>query len=541
MSTVTLENSDFYAALEELRSEADSLFGRGRNFERLMRQAFEAHPYEYGPARFEKVWLWADWPERAELGYGADIGIDLVARQTDAYGGGLCAIQCKNFAAGHQVPTSDVDSFLAASGTEHFASRILVVTSDLSTAGWTKVHKASPRCEVLDAVKLSSWPVRWLDFLDRPDDLEFDHRERHRPRRDQRDALDAIAKGYQSHSRGRLVMPCGTGKSLVAMWAAEENAGQAGTVLYLVPSIALMGQTMREWAGHRNIGHTYLGVCSDKTTGHRAEDGGDTARDLAELSMPVSTDREQIAEALARPAGNKMRVVFSTYQSLPVLSEALPSDFTFDLVICDEAHRTSGVDQPSTDEKSAFRLIHDEQQVPAQFRLFMTATQRIFTAAARARAATKDSDVYSMDDEELYGPLLYEMSFSDAVDRELLSDYEVLIVAHSESQLTAGMNNRLAAINSASGRRHIVTKEDAVKLLGCWDALADPNTKGVSPHRLTGQIAEVTKGGGKGHLHTAIAFTNTVKLSKAIAGPSSETAGLWEYVADEAPPPPQKV
>ncbi len=531
--------SDFYGALEALRSEAGSLVDLGRDFERLMRRAFEAHPYEYGPARFEQVWLWGDWPEREELGYGHDIGIDLVARETEAYGGGLCAIQCKNFAADHQVPTSQVDSFLAASGTAEFASRILVVTSSLSTNCWTKVERASsPRCEVLDAIRLSSWPLRWLDFLDAPDELEFDHRERHRPRPEQRDALDAIAKGYQSHSRGRLVMPCGTGKSLVAMWAAEETAGKHGTVLYLVPSIALMGQTMREWARHRNIGHTYLGVCSDKTTGRRSDDDGDTARDLAELAMPVSTDRDQIALALARPAGNRMRVVFSTYQSLPVLSEALPADFTFDLVICDEAHRTTGVDQPSADETSAFRLIHDEQRVPAQFRLFMTATQRIYTAAAKARAATKDSDVYSMDDEQLYGPLLYEMSFSDAVDRGLLSDYEVLIVAHSESQLTAGMSNRLAAINSAGGRRQIVTKEDAVKLLGCWDALADPNTTGVSPDRVAGQMAaEVTAGGGKGHLRTAIAFTNTVKLSKAIAGPSSETSGLWQYVAAEAPPP----
>ena len=525
-----LFDSDFYLALETLRSEAGGPADTGRRFERLMRRAFKTHPYEYGPERFESVWLWSDWPDRKALGYGADIGIDLVAKQTPAYGDGLCAIQCKNYAEDHKVPTSGVDSFLAASGAAHFSSRILVVTSDLEQAGWTKVKKASPRCEVLGPAHLDSWNAPWRDFLDRPDEFTFDRTKRHKPRSDQRDALNAVAKGYQQASRGRLVMPCGTGKSLVAMWAAEENVGAGGTVLYLVPSIALMGQTMREWARHRSTGHIYVGVCSDKTTGHSTSDT-DTARDLAELSMPVSTDRAGIAQALAQPAGKKMRVVFSTYQSLPVLASALPQDFTFDLVVCDEAHRTTGVDRPTDDEVSAFRLIHDDKAVPAQFRLFMTATQRIYTAAAKVRAATKDSDIYSMDDEDTYGPLLYEMSFKDAVDAGLLSDYEVLVVATSQSRLTTGMSDLVAAVNKKGGKRQTVSKEDAIKLLGCWDALADPNTTGVAEDRPTGKLAN---GSGRGHLNTAIAFTNTVNLSKAIAGPSDESPGLWQGVAAEA-------
>ena len=525
-----LFDSDFYLALETLRSEAGGPADTGRRFERLMRRAFATHPYEYGPERFESVWLWSDWPDRKALGYGADIGVDLVARQTPAYGGGLCAIQCKNYAEDHKVPTSGVDSFLAASGAAHFSSRILVVTSDLEKAGWTKVKKASPRCEVLGPAHLDSWDAPWRDFLDRPDEFTFDRSKRHKPRSDQRDALDAVAKGYQQASRGRLVMPCGTGKSLVSMWAAEENVGAGGTVLYLVPSIALMGQTMREWARNRSTGHIYVGVCSDKTTGRRAGDG-DTARDLAELSMPVTTDRNGIAQALAQPAGKKMRVVFSTYQSLPVLAEALAEDFAFDLVVCDEAHRTTGVDRPTDDEVSAFRLIHDDDAVPAQFRLFMTATQRIYTVAAKVRAAAKDSDIYSMDDEDAYGPLLYEMSFKDAVDAGLLSDYEVLVVATSQSRLTTGMSDLVAAVNKEGGKRQTVSKEDAIKLLGCWDALADPNTIGVAEDRPTGLLAN---GAGRGHLNTAIAFTNTVNLSKAIAGPSGESPGLWQAVAAEA-------
>ena len=159
------------------------------------------------------MWLWADWPDRKALGYGADIGIDLVAEQTDAYGGGLCAVQCKHYAPDHKVPTSGVDSFLAASGTDHFASRILVHTSDLERAGWTKATKASPRCEVVGPDRLADLAGEWDGFLDAPDTLTFAPAARHKPRPDQRAALDAIAKGCQAaHSRGRLVMPCGLGK-----------------------------------------------------------------------------------------------------------------------------------------------------------------------------------------------------------------------------------------------------------------------------------------------------------------------------------------
>ena len=529
VSSAKPHKGDFYLALESLRSDAAGPADTGRRFERLMRRAFEAHPDEYGPARFKNVWMWSDWPERVTRGFGADIGVDLVAEQTAVYGGGLCAIQCKNYAEDHKVPTSGIDSFLAASETD-FANRILVVTSDLEQAGWTKVKKAAPRCEVLGPAVLESWPCRWRDFLDRPGDFEFDTRTRHTPRADQRDALDAIAKGYQQASRGRLVMPCGTGKSLIAMWAAEENAGAGATVLYLVPSIALMGQTMREWARNRGIGHAYMGVCSDRTTGRRSPDG-DTSRDLAELTMPVSTDSDGIAAALQHPPGAAMRVVFSTYQSLPVLATALPEGFAFDLVVCDEAHRTTGVDNPSADEASAFRLIHDDAAVPAQFRLFMTATQRIYTPAAKTRAADRDNDLYSMDDEYQYGELLYEMSFKDAVDAGLLADYEVLIVATSQSRLTTGMGDLVAAVNKQGGRRQTVSKEDAVKLLGCWDALADPNTTGVEPGRPTGTLANNSE---RGHLSTAIAFTNTVKHSQAIAGPPGAGTGLWHAVAMEA-------
>ena len=534
-----LFRSDFDDALEAISEDAQSSVEKGRRFERLMRRAFQTHPYEYGPARFKNVWLWSDWPDREQQGYGQDIGIDLVAEQTDAYGGGLCAIQCKFYAEDHKVPTSGVNSFLAASQTAAFTSRILVITSDLEQAGWTKVKKAAaPRCEVIGPEALGAWPDPWRELLDNPDDFAFSPETKHTPREDQREALDAIAKSYQHQTRGRVIMPCGTGKSVVALWAAEENVGRGGTVLYLVPSIALMGQTMREWARHRTLPHTYLGICSDKTTGRRSEDG-DAGRDLAELSMPVSTHPDGIAAALAQSDDtDDLRVVFCTYQSLPTLADVVESNGLsglglqpegFDLVVCDEAHRTTGVEALS-DAQSAFHLVHDTLRVPASFRLFMTATQRIYTDAAKDRAFKKDDEIYSMDNEDTYGALLYEMSFKDAIDNELLSDYEVLIVATSERHLTPVLTAKVSALNAEDSKRVIVDKDDAVKLLGIWDALADPTTLGVSADRVTGELPASKD---RSPLTTAIAFTNRVATSKAIAGPSAEVEGLWQTVVTE--------
>ena len=291
VDTPKLFESEFFDTLRTLRAGAQGTVDSGRRFERLMKRAFETHPSEYGSDRFKKVWLWSEWPHRTEYGYGQDIGIDLVGEQTDARGGGLCAIQCKNYAEDHKVPTKDINSFLATSEDARFTSRILVITSDLEQAGWTKITNASKRCEVVGPAILDAWDAPWRDFLDNPDDFKFDPVKKHTARPDQREALDGIAGEYEHGSKGRVIMPCGTGKSVVAMWAAEGNVVPGGTVLYLVPSIALMGQTMREWARHRTVRHTYLGICSDTTTGRRTEDK-DAARDLMELSMPVSTDRD---------------------------------------------------------------------------------------------------------------------------------------------------------------------------------------------------------------------------------------------------------
>ena len=484
---------------------------QGKEFERMVCRALRSHTGEYGAHRFKRVMLWNDWEHRD----GPDHGIDIVAEQTD---GGLCAVQCKFYA--NEIPAKEVNSFLAASE-GRFSARIFVVTADFTKQARQHIESASPRCEVLSVVDMDDWVDDWRVWIDQPDRLQVSL-PRHTPRPDQQEALAAVADGFAGHDKGKLIWPCGTGKSLLAMWSADRIVGVGGTVLYLVPSISLMGQTMREWARHSTIAHSYLGVCSDKTTGRRDDDTGES---ITGLAMPVSTDVGSLAEALEQPHGNKMRVVFSTYQSSHIVADALlKSGQKFDLAVCDEAHRTTGlaaVDTNSISQQSAFTLIHDNSSVVADRRLFMTATPRVYTDSAkkRARQAAESSgygwdvDSYSMDDETVYGPVFHEMTFSEAIDQGLLSDYQIVVIAAAEAP---DVDHIVQA--DEQGIKH-VSEEEAVKLLGCWDALSDPYT--VDPEERAGRRTGLVASDGR-WAKSAIVFTNKVDTSKRLA------AGWWD-------------
>ncbi|MCY4194529.1 MAG: DEAD/DEAH box helicase family protein, partial [bacterium] len=478
-------------------------------FERLMRFALERHPGEYGPSRFKQVWRWMDWPDRKASGYGPDVGIDLVAEQTEAWGGGLCAIQTKFYDTG-QIDKAAVDSFISASSAKVFSHRVLVVTASLTANAQMMVSKASPPCQVLHGSEIQGWPVDWAAFLETPEKLVF-NRQRHQPFAYQAEAVAKVAAGFEEHDRGKLVLPCGTGKSVVALWIAERVAGQGGRVLYLVPSIALMGQTMREWAAQRDpaVAHRYIGICSDTRAGRTDEDA-----DMAELAMPVTTDPDKIASKLAVEHDQAMTAVFCTYQSLELVAQAQADGApAFDLVLSDEAHRTTGIQE--TDHTSSFTLIHNQDEVRAAKRLYMTATPRLYTDQAKAKASdnTQDFDVYSMDDEAAYGPEFYRMGFGEAVDGGHLTDYEVLVIAVAEDPVLEDYDD----LEVEEGGRRIKV-EEAVKLAGCWDALADPTTR-TAEGRVTGAVNP------EASARRAIAFTNTIRNSQQVER-------YWGPVAD---------
>ena len=475
------------AALERIRSTAPSTTVQGLRFERMFRAALLNHPGEFRD-RFIHVWLWDDWPGKD----GPENGVDLVAEDRD---GNEWAIQCKNYLTA-SISTVEVNKFLGAAG--QFHSRLFVSTSKnpIATVGWKNLNKAS-NCRVLTRGDLDGWPVDWAQFVDEPDTLVFDS-PIYEPYDYQQEAIEAIEAEFKNRERGKLILPCGTGKSVVALWAAEQIVGEGGRVLYVMPSISLMGQTMREWATQRQTEQRYIGVCSDSSAGK----GGPEDANLTELSIPVTTNPEAISEALKEDSPDKMTVVFSTYQSLQVIADAQADGAgPFDLMICDEAHRTTGVHKKGKIAVSSWLLPHNQTVLQADRRLYMTATPRLYSANVREKAKERQVAIYSMDDEATYGPEFYRMSFAQAVEDEHLSDYEVAIVAVSD-----GLYANLAGAFVAEHKETGVNVKDVVRLLGCWDALADP-TSGGPKGRSTGQL-------NPDHAaRRAIAFSNRIKSS----------------------------
>lgn len=490
--------------LAQFRALADSERMKGNYLEQLARHYLTLEPL--WADQLGAVWLWRDWPGRAGR---PDTGIDLVA---ELQGGGLLAIQVKFFREEHRMQKSDLDSFFEALGREPFTEGLVI---DTTSAPWS--------ANAEEALKNRSKPVRRISLDElRHSSIDWDTYELLRPeiapgrherkalRAHQHDAIRAVMEGLrdEGHDRGKLIMACGTGKTFTALRLAErwtaERAGGTATMLFMVPSLALLQQTLDEWSRERDpeLGFRAFAVGSDSNVGRRKNDDL-TSVLMEDLGAPATTDGKKLAALLGDgdEEHEGMTVVFSTYQSIDAVAEAqrIRGD-VFDLVICDEAHRTTGVTLASEDE-SHFVKIHDNDVIPAMKRVYMTATPRIFAPEVKNAARQKDAELVSMDDEDLYGPVLYRIGFDEAVRRQLLTDYKVIVLGVSEDEIIEGLQQELAD----EGRELQVT--DVAKLIGCWNALAKRNA---------GAIAEGF-GEDRAPMRRAVAFARDIKTSQGVA------------------------
>ena len=221
-------------------------------------------------------------------------------------------------------------------------------------------------------------------------------------------------------------------------------------------------------AGKYHPLHSFA-VCSDSDVGKKRKAEDDAVQVFThELRYPATTQADRLAaEMLKRHDAEHMSVVFSTYHSIDVISRAQHEHdmATFDLVICDEAHRTTGATFDDDDE-STFVRIHDADYIRASKRLYMTATPRIYGDNAKLKAESGEVTLCSMDDEALYGKELFVINFSEAVQRGLLTDYKVLVLTVEESTISRRLQDMLKDENNQ------LKVDDAAKIVGCWKALA---------------------------------------------------------------------
>ena len=447
--------------LKSYRDAAVTEREKGTYFERLSVAFLKNDLVQSG--RYSDVWTFGKWAA-ANGEDGRDTGIDLVAELRNEEG--FVAIQCKFYSPQHRVKKKDIDSFLSASSRHPFVHRVVIDTTEVDwskNADFTIANQSIPVVRIgLTALRNSA--IDWSAF--EVDSKKIKLRPKKALLEHQQQALTAVESGFGEHDRGKLIMACGTGKTFTALKIAENLAGEGKRVLVLVPSLALIAQTVREWTNDTKVGLRSFAVCSDVQVGKRRKYTNDVAEiEAHELDFPATTNPAKLAARAGVNDEKRMTVVFGTYQSISVLTAAQEQGLpAFDLIICDEAHRTTGA-KISEEEDSNFIRVHKNKYVNGLRRLYMTATPRIYGEKIRAKAADASVELCTMDDKTLYGPTFFTYGFSRAVEDGMLTDFKVVVLAVDESIVSRGVQSRLSDANNE------LKLDDATKIVGCYKAM----------------------------------------------------------------------
>jgi predicted helicase len=494
--------STFSDVLDQLRKNQPQ--GKyGIAFEKLMVNYFRNDPTL--SEEYEDAGRFIDWKYYDGQ---SDTGIDLVARRRED--GRWVAIQCKFYEPTAYLQKSHLDSFFEKSGRsfdteggkDSFAQRIIISTTDR----WSKNAE-----EMLDnqliptnrigTASIAESPIDWdITFPGSDIAINLTRKQVYSPRPHQEEAIAKAIAGFEAHDRGKLIMACGTGKTFTALRLAERFAelnGNKARVLFLVPSISLLSQTLKEWTAQsqQHLPLKPYAVCSDQKISKKAEDIASY-----DLDVPVSTDGHDIKHRTEQGKRRQgLNVIFSTYQSIEAIHEAQELGMDdFDLVICDEAHRTTGVTLAGEDA-SNFVKIHDEKYIKASKRLYMTATPRLFDDNVKGKAEEHSAELASMDDEAIYGPEFYRLGFGEAVDKGLLTDYKVLVMTVEED---------IAADVLAAYPTNEINLTTASAMIGAWNGLA--KRSGAEQDTKSGFEANAQP------MRRTVAFAKDIKASKTI-------------------------
>lgn len=442
-----------------------------------------------------------------------DTGIDLVAQSRED--GSWWAIQCKCHESEKQLPKGVCDSFFARALGDREISRYMIMTTAKGLAKNLQQQVDNTGTMVVNTAKMAASALDWAPFIEG----RVSERVTYDVRQHQREAIDGIEAAFAENDRCKAIMACGTGKTLMALRLAEEYLEGRGTVLFCAPSISLVGQSMREWLAQSRVPLAPLVVCSDAKAS-RIEDA--IPMTLDSFEYPATTKPDRLCAAWeASHANDGLTVVFSTYQSIDVIHAAqelgLPD---FDLIVCDEAHRTTGSALPgvSKTEASAFMKVHYDENVRGKKRLYMTATPRIYGETAKRKGAEEDFTIASMDDESIYGPVAYQIKFGEAVEKGLLTDYKVVVLTVEEDALRGQAPDLLGdeGVDASS-----LDADDIGKIIGCWKGLAEHGENAPVDALGIGDMLVVDDMNAEPAyevqpLHRAVGFCSTIDASKTI-------------------------
>ncbi|MFD0943828.1 DEAD/DEAH box helicase [Savagea faecisuis] len=501
----------FISLVREIDAENREQRDRGTLFEHLVKVYLQNETIYRN--LFDQVWMLNEVPEEYNIPK-VDTGVDLVARKTKT--GDLVAIQAKYYDKDTRIQKSHIDSFLNEVGKKYYTEGLIITTTDK----WSKNADAALRDRDKNIMRiplsqLKESQIDWSEFtFSNPKKVVL--QEKKTPRSHQIPAINNVIKGFEKEDRGKLIMAPGTGKTFTSMAIAEKMAEKKdGTfkVLYLVPSIQLLSQTLRGWNADINYTMDSIAVCSDrKVTKERI---GTEIEDIAttDIGFPATTNTAKLLEYQKvieeQQNQSKLITVFSTYQSIDVIIEAQQQGFyEFDLVVCDEAHRTTGATELGQ-EGSAFTKVHSNDNIKAKKRLYQTATPRVYGEDAKRKAVEKSVVIADMDDPDIYGEEFHRIGFGEAIRQGILTDYKVMVLAVDEDVIARRFQDMFSKTESG------LQFDDVTKIIGCWNGLVkrdgDTNkTLGLPMKR-------------------AIAFTGTIKESKMITEMFSTVVDEYLY------------
>ncbi len=505
--------------LEEIRGNAENKTDQGTVFENIVKTYLENDKTQ--TQEYDKVWHYKEWAKDQGLDE-RDTGIDLIAKLSD--GTGYCAIQCKFYKETTRLNKEMLDPFLGKVGNPDITRLIIADTTlpEYSDNLKNALDEKRQDWKRINLAKLRESNIDWEDYLN---NRTVKLKAKKEPYDYQEEAITKVIAGLETEDRGRMIMACGTGKTFTSLCIAEAMGGAGKHVLYMVPSLALMSQTVLEWKYNASHDFQAFSICSDVQVGIQNDDS--LQLPIHELAFSATTDAQTIATQVKNANPNQMVVVFCTYHSVEVLTKAqelgLPE---FDLIICDEAHRTAGLvgkdakkkkDKKDAENDSMFRRIHEDKHVRGKKRLYMTATPKIYSKDAQEKVTEYNTDksdddsvfLASMEnDNAFFGEEFYRLDFSEAVKRKLLSDYKVIVLAVDENFVSASMQERLA-------EGSVLETDDITKIIGCYKALTKHEIKDNDPL-------------DKIPMKRALAFSNRVDTSKYIAKEFSTLAKKYD-------------
>lgn len=478
---------------------------KGTLFEKIAQIYFKNEPTYKN--LFSDVWLLNEVPEEYAIPK-KDTGVDLVARNEAT--GELTAIQAKFY--DNKIYKRHIDSFLAELGKSYYSDGIIVYSLDsLSSNADEAINQLSKPVAQIGLSDLRNSQVDWESFIpSRPNEVKVKNVKKTRPY--QNEAIDLTIEYFKENDRGQLIMAPGTGKTFTSLKLVEKMAKQTNketfNVLYLVPSIQLLSQTLIGWNNDTELSMHSFAVTSDRNASKKKNDDELSAKDIG---FPATTDSEKLLSNYKKIENNQrdLTVVYSTYQSIEVLHEAQEKGFPeFDIIICDEAHRTTGA-KALGEEASVFTRVHNNNYIKASKRLYQTATPKIYGTDAKQKAEDSSIVLSSMDNKDIYGEEIFRLGFGQAVSNDILTDYKVMVLAVDEKVIQKDMQKVLS--DSENG----LDVDDVSKLIGVWNGLMKRSS-----------VDKEAVFEGK-PMQRAISFINTINNSKKISSQFNEVVNEY--------------